>query len=399
MKFKSFLAFLCIFAMLLPIAVTAADTVTATVDDATVELTMDVTGDTTKKDSTFTVVVSIRNNPGFFAGQFKLAYDNKVMRCDEIEYGSVIGRMLAADNPDNHSTAMIAASSASDVHGNGELGTFHFTVLADNDAVLSLREPRFSQSNGTKLTVLLPQTDEPQGGDQPTGGDKPSGGSSSGGGGGTAKPAEPTKPTEPTEPTEPKDPGEPIYTPKKPTFTDVPMTFWGYEWIEKAAAAGYIKGESEGIFAPDASMTRAAFVTMLWRKAGEPVVNYAMFFEDVEGDAWYAEAVRWAVAEKIVNGTDAKHFSPDDGITRAQIATILFRESGAQVGIEGMLASTYAAYFADSAEIEDWARNAMNWAIYHEILSGTDEKKLAPNQGASRAEVAAMLMRYCEKIK
>ncbi len=396
MKIKSCLAFLCIFAMLLPIGATAEENVSAP------KLTMEITGDTATKGSTFTVTVDLENNPGFFAGQFDLTYDKEVMRCDSITNGALLGDMLTASNPNAKAGAKIAASSATDVEGDGTFATFTFTVLKDNDAELLLKEARFGQADGTKLTVHLPQGEEPQseepqgeepqGGDQPSGGNSGSGGgSSSGGGGSSVKPKE-------DEPTMPKDPTERIDMPKKPTFTDVPRTFWGYVWIEKAAAAGYIKGESEGIFAPDASMTRAAFVTMLWRRAGEPAVKYGISFTDVEGGAWYEDAVRWAAAEKIVNGTDETHFAPDEGITRAQIAAILFRESGAQVGLEGMLASTYAGYFVDSAEIEDWAKNAVNWAIYHEILGGTDEKKLEPNKGASRAEVATMLMRYCEKV-
>ena len=108
-------------------------------------------------------------------------------------------------------------------------------------------------------------------------------------------------------------------------FSDLDISAWYHEATDYVLANGLMQGMSDGVFAPDVSTSRAMLVTVLWRLEGKPVVNYLMTFEDVDSDAWYAEAVRWAASEGIVKGYSDTVFAPDDNITREQLAALFYR--------------------------------------------------------------------------
>ena len=108
-------------------------------------------------------------------------------------------------------------------------------------------------------------------------------------------------------------------------FADVAEGAWYYDDVAYACAAGLMDGVSATEFNPGGTMTRAMLVTILWRLEGEPVVNYLMPFADVAEGAWYAEAVRWAASEGVVEGVSDTAFAPDDTVTREQLAAILAR--------------------------------------------------------------------------
>jgi len=112
----------------------------------------------------------------------------------------------------------------------------------------------------------------------------------------------------------------------------------------------------------------------------------------------FQKAVLWAYNTGVVKGDDATHFKPDKAIQRQEAMTIIFRYSGGQVGVEAMLAPIYAGSFKDYSKIDSWAVNSMNWAIYHEIISGDEKSKLCPTDSATRAEVAKILVGYMDKI-
>lgn len=122
--------------------------------------------------------------------------------------------------------------------------------------------------------------------------------------------------------------GSPEPTTTANPFTDVSPDAYYYKAVLWAVEQGITAGTGATTFAPDATVTRSQTVTFLWRAAGEPVVNYAMSFTDVAADAYYAEAVRWAVSEGVTQGTGATAFSPVDSCTRAQIVTLLYRYLG-----------------------------------------------------------------------
>ena len=177
-------------------------------------------------------------------------------------------------------------------------------------------------------------------------------------------------------------------TPKYEDFKDLPAGAWYRESVGYALANGLMNGTGDGIFQPDGALTRAMLVTILYRSAGEPSVDGLKNpFQDVADGQWYTKAVVWAAGKGIVNGTSETTFDPDASITREQIAAILHRYAG-KPETKGELAS-----FPDAATVSGYAKTAMAWAVEKSIIGGSDGK-LDPRSNATRAQVAAILMRY-----
>ncbi len=181
-------------------------------------------------------------------------------------------------------------------------------------------------------------------------------------------------------------------------FTDAADTAWYADAVQYAYERGLMTGVSESEFAPDGTATRGQIVTILWRLAGSPVVNYAMRYADVDEGAWYGEAVRWAASTGVVTGYSESSFGPSDAITREQLATILYRYVKAQgQGFAGMW--YFPLRYDDAASISDWADEAMHWCVMKGIINGTSETTLSPRATATRAQLAAILQRFCELPK
>lgn len=181
-------------------------------------------------------------------------------------------------------------------------------------------------------------------------------------------------------------------------FGDVDDGDWFADAVRFVYENGMMNGVSETSFAPNAATSRSMIVTILYRLEGEPVVDYAMGFTDVAGDAYYAEAVRWAASEGIVGGYGGGLFGSDDAVTREQLATMLYRYAvykGYDVSIGE---DTNILSYADFADLSEYAIPAMQWACGAGIVNGTSESTLTPQGEATRAQVAAMLMRFVEAI-
>lgn len=178
-----------------------------------------------------------------------------------------------------------------------------------------------------------------------------------------------------------------------PLFTDVSSDAWYCSAVEYVAKTGLLRGNSETTFRPDASMTRSMLATVLYRLDGERKENVDDSFGDVERGAWYTDAVAWAAAEGVVNGYSSDSFGPNDPITREQLVVMLWRYAGSPSS-PGRLEA-----FSDADLAGDWAREALRWAVEKGILRGKGGGILDPKGQATRAEVAAMLMRYCQREK
>lgn len=315
---------------------------------------------------TFTVTVEIRGNPGLCAAQFTLAFDETVLSCESAEAGEVLAGALAVANPTADEGAIFAAASTTPARQDGAIAVFTFKVRRAGEAAFALKDSVFRNEKGEVLQVSAAGTEGP------------------------AQPEQPEAPGAERPETGETAPG------KGATFTDVPTTHWGYEMIERAAALGYINGVGDGRFDPDRALTRAEFVTMLWRMAGKPVPEAGGGFLDVSADDWYYNAVSWAFGAGVVNGASPDTFDPDGKITRQEVVTILFRYSGGQSGAELMFASAYESQYSDSGEIAAWAKNAVYWAIYNGVINGTDGHTVSPAGTATRAQVAAILVRYAQ---
>ena len=159
-----------------------------------------------------------------------------------------------------------------------------------------------------------------------------------------------------------------------------------------------MNGVSEEKFAPDETMTRAMLVTVLWRRADSPKPTATNPFTDVPEGKWYTDAVIWAASEGVVNGVAKGRFDPDGNITREQMATVLYRYSSGKG--EDVSATADLSVYPDAARVSGWARTALAWANGSGIINGSSEngsRYLQPNGNATRAQVAAILMRYIEK--
>ena len=284
--------------------------------------------------------------------------------------GDVLKGTLSAANPDAADGAIVAAAATSPAKGDGSIGVFTFKVLKSGETGFTLKDAVFSDANGASISTNVPAADSSQ---------KPSG---------TEKPEQPKG----DEPAAPSNPGENAGQ----TFLDVPKSFWGYESIERAAQLGYVNGVGGGKFEPNRQLTRAEFVTMLYRMADKPAANTAAAFTDVPQNAWYRDALNWAAEKGYVNGTGENSFNPDGKITRQEVVTILFRYSGSQSGAETMFTATYDSQFTDSGAIAPWAKTAMYWAIYNGVVNGTSPTTVSPTATATRAEVAAIFVRYAK---
>lgn len=176
-------------------------------------------------------------------------------------------------------------------------------------------------------------------------------------------------------------------------FDDVSDGDWFYEDVKTACTTGLMSGVGDRRFAPEEPASRAMVVTILWRQAGSPQVNYAMQFDDVPKDAWYTEAVRWAVSERIVSGYDDRTFGPGDPVTREQMAVLLYRcaeKAGLDTASQGQELET----FGDRDRVSAYAREAVAWAVRTKLLGGVRADTLAPQGQTTRAQAAAILLRY-----
>ena len=179
-------------------------------------------------------------------------------------------------------------------------------------------------------------------------------------------------------------------------FDDAGRSDWFYDSVVYVYENGLMDGVSDTLFDPDGTVTRAQLVTMLWRLDGEPSVNYALPFTDVSSGEWYAEAVRWAAGEGIVNGVSETEFAPNAAVTREQLAAILHRyaqHKGYDVSIGE---STNILSYSDFASISEYAISAMQWVCGEGIITGVTESTLEPQGTATRAQSAAILMRFIE---
>lgn len=178
-------------------------------------------------------------------------------------------------------------------------------------------------------------------------------------------------------------------------FFDVWPGDWCYDAVRYVSSRGIMGGYSNGTFQPDIKLSRAMLAQVLYNIAGGVPVNYQMRYNDVPAGAWYAEAVRWAASEGIVSGYSDGSFRPDDPITREQLAAMLYRfkqsQEGGSAG-EWMLRPDYA----DTETISGYAREAVVWCTMNGILGGYGDGTLRPKEQATRAQAAAMLMRFSE---
>lgn len=174
------------------------------------------------------------------------------------------------------------------------------------------------------------------------------------------------------------------------SFDDVPSTSWASEAITFASARELFGGTSETTFSPDQTMSRAMVATVLYRLEGQPDQTAASAYSDVGDDDWYADGVAWAAENGIVNGYGDGQFGPNDSVTREQFIVMLWRYVGSPE------ANDHGLSFTDADQVNSYALEALCWAVENGVLSGNDSGQLVPGGTATRAEAAQMLKNFLE---
>ena len=256
------------------------------------------TPETVKAGESFEVRIVIENNPGLSAIQFTVSYDQKSLRCDECNTGSILSGTLSATNASGEDGAVLAAASVSPVKADGALGVLKFTAISDGKPSFRLTDTVFAGSDAKEVDVTVTA-------------------------GGTTQ--------------QPDKSGE---TGDK-TFTDTDGSF-AEDAIEEAADLGLILGY-EGKYRPADAMTRGECVTILYRAMGSPKVEKAATFTDLTHQ-YYRDAIAWAEQNGVVNGVGNGKFNPGGSVTRAaarsgrqQGQEVRSKTAGVRLGVRGFL--------------------------------------------------------------
>lgn len=252
---------------------------------------------------------------------------------------------------------------------NAALGTLTADDLIPALVSLGFKAPEGDNGNSGTNTPTTPPTTDP----------------------GTETPTTPPTTDPGTEtPTTPADPATGL------PFTDVGPGDWFLENVRYVYEKGLMNGTSDTTFSPQSTTNRAMIVTILHRLEGTPAPGAQAPFTDVPAGQYYAEAVAWAAANGIVNGTSDTTFAPLNNITREQMAAILYRY--AQYKNYDVSGSADLSVFTDAASISDYAVSALQWAVDAGLINGKGNGILDPKGSATRAEVSAILSRFCENI-
>ena len=330
----------------------------------------------------FDLTLELRGNPGCCLIDVQLDFPADAVQCTGIDEGPVLQEMLSVTNPAAPTGAIVTGIRASLLHKDGVIAVLHFTALRELDGTeFTLRELTVGDFDGAPLPLTV-QGPGPFGA-QPE----------------TSEPPETTQPPQETEPPETTEqPVSPTQEPQSaPDFPDI-AGHWGEDSIRRAAELGLFRGYADGSFGPDKPVTRAQFLTVLYRLAGSPTVKGVTAFEDVGMlPAEFRFAIAWGHAQGYVQGRSDTIFDPGAAITRQEAMKVLFAMDGGQSGAEALFTAFYEDAYTDSGSIADWARPAMYWGVYHGLITGTSKTTLSPRSPASRAQLARILVNYVDK--
>lgn len=331
-------------------------------------LTLQVPSALPKAGESFTVSVDVSGNPGFSVVQFIVRYDKERLTCTGISFGKLLSGALGDTNTNYKDGAAIAAASLDPITGNGQIAEFTFRAKSElTELDFSLMDVTFADKNGTALAFTMETVTAD----------------------GTV--LSPTASGNETK--------SPQTTAQQTQFTDI-AGHWGADYIIKAAERGLFSGYPDGSFHPDEQVTRAQFVTVLWRLAGRPEAAEETPFTDINGQLEeFRKAISWAYHAGYINGISETEFDPNGKLTREAAMRILFAYNGGQSGMEQMFTATYDAAYKDSNSISTWAKAPIYWGIYQGYITGTGTDTLTPQGIATRAQLAKIMMSYLESLE
>ncbi len=191
-------------------------------------------------------------------------------------------------------------------------------------------------------------------------------------------------------------------SPAAPAFTDI-EGHWAQAYLTTAKERGLVAGYPDGRCGPDDLVTRAQFVTILWKNAGWPKPQKQSDFVDLEAGEYYLDAVAWAQEKGYVAGKGEGRFAPNDPVSREEIAVILRKLPGGKAGTEPSFAGRYDSQFTDSDKVSSWGKAAVYWAVYNRVWCDKAAPSIGSNlratEHASRAEVAVMMIHYQDNVE
>ena len=373
----------------------------------------------------FTVTVDLTGNPGIRGIRFALSFDRKRMECAGMKIGTLLATQETVNsvNPDAKSGAMLAAVATDIIEGDGQVAVYHFRAKEKlSDFHFSLEKIDLGNQSRENIDVIVTgggtdtasrDDDKP---DTDTASGKPDTDTASVKSGTDTASRDDDKPdtdaasvksgtdTASAKPDTDAASGKSETSAAvsggdaQPLFTDIAGT-WAESYIRAAAEQNLFQGYPDGTFRPDNHLTRVQFMMVLWNLAGRPAVPDETPFKDMGGQIQnFRHAVAWAYAKGYVNGTSPDTFSPGEPLTRQATVKILFAYNGSARGTEVMITSVYDDIFSDSGRISAWAKDAMYWAVYQKIISGTSPSTLEPGGTVTRAQLAAMMVRYVERF-
>lgn len=336
-----------------------------------------------------TVNISIPNNPGMALIRFKVNYDNTAMTLDS----AILGNIFTGDLECNLSAfpfVFNVYTGSANKEDSGTLVTLNFKLNADCEA---------KQYDITIDGVKALNIDEEEIDCTINNGGIAVGQKESIGGMVTDKGNEETPTPQPED--EDKTKEENGITKEDETKEEEKIEFsdtkghWAEEYISEAVKLGLFKGTGENTFTPDAYITRAQFITTLWRMSGAPKIEATASFVDIfEQSLEFRSAISWGQDKGYISGITETEFSPNGSLTREAAMKILYYYAGGQSGNEMLLTAVYDGTFVDSNEISSWAKPCVYWGVYNKLIKGISKNEISPKGVVTRAQLAKILVDY-----
>lgn len=344
------------------------------------------------------MTVDISGNPGFAAVQFTLPYDRDAMECTSANTGEVMRGMMAASNKNAPEGAMVAGASAENIQGDGRLAAFTLTAKKDLASIdFQLEDIVLADASGKDVgySVIQEKAAAPVPPEEQRDLEKETEDIAAELEGQTSQ--RPTEnPSTQTPPAE-QQPQTPVEA-APPSFTDI-SDHWAEADVLRAAELGLIGGYADGTFKPDNSLTRAQFVTILYRQAGSPAVVTVTPFTDIAGvNQEFQTAIAWAYGSGLVGGVTAATFNPNGPLSRQATMKILFQHSGGAAGTEQMFYGVYDEAFPDSGNMAEWARTPVYWGVYNTLIEAGEGALLNPAEPMTRGQLARSMARYLDRF-
>lgn len=347
------------------------------------------TTDTVKVGDELYLLVELKDNDGFGANQFRVTYDTDKLILESAILGELIPESaITSVNTDIAGEINFSLISVQNITESGNVLTSKFRAKSSGTAKFDFSLLAFADSDGTSLDAAYNDTEITIISDEESvvpSEESENKNNSSGNTDGSLRGNTKDETEKKAEQSEKPTAEEKVI--KEISFSDVPETHWAYSQINKTVQMGLFSGTGGGMFSPELPMTRAMFVTVLYRYAGSPQAERTTF-TDV-ADSWYTDAVSWAAENKIVSGTGDNMFSPDRYITRGEISAVLCRYKNGKCADIGS-----AEGFADSCFVPEWGKEPLAWAIEQGLLTGRDGEIIAFSDNATRAEAAAIFTRF-----